>query len=246
MPAHLSVQELEKKFTLHLLERKSLDALQEVTFDVEHGECLAVVGRSGSGKSTLLRCLHRRYLPSAGRLSYRSVHGAIDLASATEREILELRESELGYVSQFLWAIPRTVAADVVADPLLRRGVEPEQARRRAAATLSALGLQPAVQQTYPATMSGGERQRVNLARALVTKPRLLLLDEPTGALDAHTRSLAVEGIKALRESGTTMIGVFHDLETVRELADRVLVLERGRVSWIGSVDDAGELPMAA
>lgn len=227
---HLRVESLSKLFTLHMLGGRHMKALSGVSFEVYPGEFLGVVGRSGSGKSSLLRCTYRRYLPTTGSIFYASGDGEVDLAAATDRAVLRLREKELAYVSQFLQAIPRTPARDVVAEPLARRGVAPEESKERAAAVMESLGLPPELQDAYPATMSGGEQQRVNLARALVARPRLLLLDEPTSALDPETRALAIEAIKSLKDAGTTMIGIFHDAETLDALADRVLVLEDGRV----------------
>ena len=243
---HLRVESLSKRFTLHMLGGRHMKALSNVSFEVRSGEFLGVVGRSGSGKSSLLRCVYRRYLPTSGNVLYASQDGEVDLAAAGDRAVLRLREEEMGYVSQFLQAIPRTPARDVVAEPLVRRGLAPEEAREKAAAMMEDLGLSSGLQEAYPATMSGGEQQRVNLARALIARPRLLLLDEPTSALDPETRALAVEAIKSLKYTGTTMIGVFHDAGTLDALADRVLVLEDGRVSWCGPAGEAGGLMRSA
>lgn len=239
---HLKAESLSKEFTLHMLEGRRLRALEDVSFSVGRGEFLGVVGRSGSGKSSLLRCVYRRYVPTSGGLLYASEDGEMDLASADDRTILKLREREIGYVSQFLRAIPRTPALDVVAEPLIRRGEDAETARERAAAMMGSLGLPAKLQEAYPATMSGGEQQRVNLARALVSRSRLLLLDEPTSALDPETRGMALEAIGELKSEGTTMIGIFHDPESLEALADRVAVLEAGRVRWEGPAKEAVEM----
>jgi alpha-D-ribose 1-methylphosphonate 5-triphosphate synthase subunit PhnL len=243
---HLEAKDLSKSFTLHMLGGRRLAALEDVSFAVERGEFLGVVGRSGSGKSSLLRCVYRRYLPTSGSVIYSSADGETDLATADDREVLSLRRREIGYVSQFLRAIPRTPARDVVAEPLLARGADPEEARQRAVGILADLGLPPGLHEAFPATMSGGEQQRVNLARALASHPRLLLLDEPTSALDPETRALAVEAIRDLKDAGTTMVGVFHDAETLAALADRVLALEGGRVRWAGPADEAADLLASA
>lgn len=243
MPSHLEVENLSKDFKLHMLSGKTMRALRGVGFSVEAGEALGLVGRSGSGKSSLLRCLYRSYLPSRGSVVYGSDDGPVDLATAPDRTVLRLRRRELGYVSQFLSVVPRTTARDVVAGPLMERGASSRDARGRAEDALEALGLPPDLREAYPATMSGGERQRVNLARALLVRPRLLLLDEPTSALDPETRSLALEAIVRLKEEGgTTMIGIFHDAEALGALADRVLALEDGRVRWRGSAGEVGGL----
>jgi len=242
----LIVESLSKVFTLHMLDGRRLSALESVGFAVGRGEFLGVVGRSGSGKSSLLRCLYRSYLPTSGRILYAAEEGEVDLASAGDREVLRLRRGELGYVSQFLRAVPRVTARGVVAEPLVLRGAEPGEALEMAAAMLDALGIPPKLQEALPATMSGGEQQRVNLARALVVRPRLLLLDEPTSALDPETRALAVEAIKDLKGEGTTMIGIFHDADTLGSLADRVLALEGGRVRWCGPAGEAAGLLASA
>ena len=240
--AHLEVESLSKEFILHALGGRRLRAFSGVSFAVERGEFLGIVGRSGSGKSSLLRCLYRSYLPSSGSVVYGAEDGPVDLATADERNVLRLREREIGYVSQFLRAIPRTPALDVVAEPLVRRGTGENKARRRAAAMLESLGIPPDLREAYPATMSGGEQQRVNLARALVARPRLLLLDEPTSALDPETRALAIGAVKELKGAGTTMVGIFHDAGGLGDLADTVLALEDGRVRWHGPAD-APEAP---
>lgn len=240
MPHHLKVESLSKSFALGTQGGRCLRALEEVSFVMDSGDFLGVVGRSGSGKSSLLRCLYRRYMPSSGRILYASQEGLeTDLAVAADREILDLRRQELGYVSQFLRAIPRTPALDVVAEPLLERGEHAERARERAASTLDTLGIPEQLWDVYPATMSGGEQQRVNLARALISSPRLLLLDEPTSALDPETRTLAIEAILKLKHEGTTMIGVFHEAHSLASLADTVLAMESGYARWCGPAEEA-------
>jgi alpha-D-ribose 1-methylphosphonate 5-triphosphate synthase subunit PhnL len=222
----LTVSGLRKTFTLHLLGGRELPALVDVSLSVGPGELLAVLGPSGSGKSTLLKCLARTYLPSGGSARY----GAVDLVTAPDHVIVALRSTEIAVVSQFLHAVPRTPADLVVAEPLLRNGVDRATAREAARYVMSRLLLPPALHDGYPATFSGGERQRVNLARALVHRPRLLLLDEPTSALDPATRAAAAELIRERVAGGAAAIGVFHDLRTVEELATRTLVIDRGRV----------------
>lgn len=238
----LKVEGLSKEFTLHMLGGRRMRALEDVGFTVQRGEFLGIVGRSGSGKSSLLRCLYRRYLPTEGSVLYASTGGAVDLASTDDRTALRLRREEIGYVSQFLYVIPRTPAVDVVAEPLTEKGVGLEEARGLATEMLATLGVEAGLGEAYPATMSGGERQRVNLARSLIARPRLLLLDEPTSALDPETRALAVDTILALKREGTTMVGVFHDGETLLALANKVLSLEGGRVKWSKPASEAAGL----
>jgi alpha-D-ribose 1-methylphosphonate 5-triphosphate synthase subunit PhnL len=232
----LTVRGLGKTFTLHLLGGRRLTALTGAAFSVRAGELVALLGSSGSGKSTLLKCLSRTYLPSAGACWFDSaLLGPVDLAAAPDAAVVRLRRAEIAVVTQFLHAVPRTPADLVVAEPLLHAGVDRPAARERARAVLDRLLVPAELHDAHPATFSGGERQRVNLARALVNGPRLLLLDEPTSALDDRTRRAAVRVIGERVAAGAAAVGVFHDLATVEELATRALLVERGRVVDEGS-----------
>lgn len=220
----LSVRGLSKRFELHVLGGKVIEGCRDVSFDVQPGEFLGIAGPSGTGKSTILKCIYRTYLSSAGEVRYASATGGVvDLASAPERAVLALRRDEIGYVSQFLRVIPRVPARDVVAEPLLRGGrVGREEALRRAAELLDELRLPASLHDAYPATFSGGEQQRVNVARAAIWEPRLLLLDEPTASLDRESVRIVLDVLRRLRERGTTMIGIFHDPALIAAVADRV------------------------
>jgi alpha-D-ribose 1-methylphosphonate 5-triphosphate synthase subunit PhnL len=240
----LTVSGLSKTFTLHLLGGRRLPALSEVSLTVAPGELVAVLGASGSGKSTLLKCLSRTYLPSSGQAWYDSPRfGPVDLVTAPDPVMVRLRSEEIAAVTQFLYAVPRVPADLVVAEPLVRAGVDKECARELARGVMSRLCLPPELHDGYPATFSGGERQRINLARALMVTPRLLLLDEPTSALDAGTRGAAVELIRQAVTAGAAAVGVFHDPETVEALATRALLMEHGRVTAEG---DPAEIIRAA
>jgi alpha-D-ribose 1-methylphosphonate 5-triphosphate synthase subunit PhnL len=227
----LTVDRLQKTFRLHLLGGRPLPALVDVSLRVRAGELVAVLGTSGSGKSTLLKCLSRTYLPTGGHAVFSSLRfGRVDLVTAADPVVVALRAGEIAMVSQFLYAVPRRPADLLVAEPLLRAGVDRTIARVCARALLSRLLLPERLHDGYPATFSGGERQRVNLARAMIGTPRLLLLDEPTSALDPTTRAAAWELIRERVADGAAAIGVFHDMSTVEELASRTIVLEAGRV----------------
>ncbi|PSP87610.1 phosphonate ABC transporter ATP-binding protein [Halobacteriales archaeon QS_4_66_20] len=234
----LSVDGLSKTFDMHVLGDTQVVGLENVSFAVREGEFLAVVGESGSGKSSLLKCLYRTYDPSSGAVVYHGPDGDVDLASCPDRTVIDLRGDAIGYTSQFLDEIPRVPAVDVVARPLVEQGLDREDARGTARELLAALSVPEALWRAYPATFSGGERQRVNLAQALAPQPELLLLDEPTSALDPETRQAAIDLLSTSLGSETTIIGVFHDADVVEAVADRVLVLEDGRLQRVVPVDD--------
>lgn len=241
----LSLRAVSKSITLHVLGGKVVEPFQDVSFKVADGEFVAIVGASGSGKSSLVKAVHRTYLTSSGEILYRRADGVtVDLASLPDHELVALRRQEIGYVSQFLRPEPRTPALDVVALPLLRRGVAREEAHARASALLDGLGLDQRLWGSYPTLFSGGEQQRIGIARALIRRPRLLLADEPTSALDAVNTARATEALRDARRQGMTVVGIFHDQELVRRLADRVVLMEGGRVRAIGAVSEV-EMPRA-
>ena len=234
----LSVRHLSKTFFQHVLGGKRVEALDDVSFDVNPGECLAVVGGSGAGKSTLLKCIYRTYLSTSGSIEFSTGSGElVDLADADDRSILELRRQEIRYVPQFLRAAPRVPAVDVVAMPHASNG-DLNVARQDARAMLSSLGIRPELQSSYPAVFSGGEQQRVNVARALLRPRRLILLDEPTSALDATNRDRVLEFLAQALAGGSSIIAITHDLPTLERLANCVLLLDDGREEELGSFSD--------
>lgn len=233
----LSVEGLSKTFDMHVLGDTQVVGLEDVSFDVAKGEFLAVVGESGSGKSSLLKCLYRTYEPTAGAVVYTTPDGPVDAASCSDRAVMSLRQDVLGYTSQFLDEIPRVPAVDVVARPLVETDVDPADARETARTLLAALSVPEELWEAYPATFSGGERQRVNLAQAIAPNPDLLLLDEPTSALDPDTRRAAIDLLSSYLTSETTVIGVFHNTDVVEAVADRVLVLDDGQLQRIVPIE---------
>ncbi len=224
----LTIKNLAKNFYLHNpgLEIKSC---QNISLTLEKGQFIGIVGLSGAGKSTILKCINRSYLPMQGEIIYESeAFGKINLATATEREILYLRRNEIGYVSQFLNVMPRTTAKEHVMSALLDMGTDTADAESAAREMLSYFKLPENLWDIYPATFSGGERLRLNLAHAMVKKPRLLMLDEPTASLDNKTKILVKEMLKKLKDKNTSMIGIFHDLEFMEGVCDKVFNISEG------------------
>lgn len=227
MSAVLEVRGLAKTFTLHTQGGVRIPVYRSLSFEVCPGECLALTGPSGSGKSTVLRSLYGNYKASAGSIAVRHGDEWIDVAAADPHTILAVRRLTMGYVSQFLRVIPRVTVLELVSRPLLEAGVEAGAAQARAGALLARLNLPEALWHLPPATFSGGEQQRVNIARSLVRDYPLLLLDEPTASLDADNRRVVVELIMEAARRGTAMVGIFHDDEVREAVATRVLDVSR-------------------
>ena len=215
----LRTESLGKRFTLHL-RGVVLDVLDDVNLLVSAGECVALAGPSGAGKSTLLRALYGNYRADAGRILVRHDGAMVDLAAADPRLVVQIRARTLGYVSQFLRVVPRVSCLDIVAEAV--RDTTPEQARLQAAALLSRLNIPTRLHALPPATFSGGEQQRINLARGFIGAHPVLLLDEPTASLDAANRDVVIDMILAAKARGTAIIGIFHDTAVRDRIADRL------------------------
>ena len=227
----LTIANLSKDFYLHnpgLL----IKSCQNISLTLHVGEFIGIVGLSGAGKSTIIKCINRSYLPMQGEIIYDSeAFGKIDLSTATEREILYLRRNEIGYVSQFLNVMPRTTAKEHVMNVLTDMGIDGEVAEAEAKEMLSYFRLPAALWDIYPATFSGGERLRLNLAHAMVKRPRLLMLDEPTASLDNTTKTLVKDMLDRLKGKKTSMIGIFHDIEFMEGVCDRVFNISEGSIA---------------
>jgi alpha-D-ribose 1-methylphosphonate 5-triphosphate synthase subunit PhnL len=196
--------------------------LRDLALEVAPGECVALAGPSGAGKSTLMRCLYGNYGADAGRILLHHKGEVVDLVTADARAMGEIRRDTLGYVSQFLRVIPRVGALDIVAEPLTARGMAPDEARGRAGALLARLNLPARLHGLPPATFSGGEQQRINLARGFAAEYPAMLLDEPTASLDAANREIVIALIAEAKARGAAIIGIFHDTEVRDRVADRV------------------------
>src|SRR5215475_12951189 len=230
MSTILEVENLHKDFTLHILDGKTIRALHSVSFAMDEGEIVGLTGKSGAGKSTLMKCIHRTYLASGGRIAMRTRNGEVDLAAASEHEVLTVRKTEMTYCSQFLQAIPRVPAVEVVSEGLIRRGASSVDAHAAAKESFERLGLPQELWDAYPATFSGGEQQRINITRAIISKPRFLLVDEPTASLDLRTKDAVIDMLLELKAAGTSIIVITHDEHTLNRMADRCLHLENGTV----------------
>ena len=225
----LQVKNLAKEFIMHIRGGVKIPSFTGVSFETKAGSLLALTGPSGIGKSSLLKCIYRTYLPSAGEILYTAGNGMlINLASAEDWTILTLRRNEIGYVSQFFRVMPRISALETLIEPLVSRGTDREEALAKAREMLSKVGLGKTLWDMYPSTFSGGEKQRLNILHAIITKPRLLLLDEPTASLDRGYKERIMEMILALKACGTAMIGVFHDRDALLALSDVRYDLIRG------------------
>jgi alpha-D-ribose 1-methylphosphonate 5-triphosphate synthase subunit PhnL len=219
----IEVKGLSKTFTLHQQHGVVLNVLRELSFSVQAGECLVLQGRSGAGKSTLLRTLYGNYLPATGSIRLRHQGAEFEMVGSLARETLAVRRNTLGYVSQFLRVIPRVSCLDVVAEPALARGGSRPQAQARAMALLSRLNIPERLWPLAPGTFSGGEQQRVNIARGFMVDWPVLLLDEPTASLDEINRQVVLDMIGEVKKAGAAIIGIFHDTAVQEAVADRYL-----------------------
>ena len=217
----ITINDFSKSFTIHHLDQ-TREAVSGVTFDVAKGEFLGIVGESGSGKSTILKSIYGTYKPTTGIVNYDSeIFGNVDLHTISDRALIKLRTREIGYVSQ-LKVMPRTTTLELVVNSMLEMGEDKDAAAKKAEETLKHFDIPEALWHNYPNTFSGGEKLRLNIACAVVKNPRLLLLDEPTASLDENSKLKVRETISKLIDNGTTLIGIFHDLEFMDGLCNKV------------------------
>jgi alpha-D-ribose 1-methylphosphonate 5-triphosphate synthase subunit PhnL len=213
----IHVENLAKNFVLHNQGSAVIPVLAGASFSVAPGECVALVGESGAGKSTVMRILYGNYLAQGGSVRI----GGVDITQAEPREILTLRRETLGYVSQFLRVVPRVPTLEVVAEPLLALGRPEDEALARARDLLTRLRIPERLWALSPTTFSGGEQQRVNIARGFAHRYPALLLDEPTASLDATNRETVLRLIEEAKAGGAAIVGIFHDLEARARVSDR-------------------------
>jgi len=219
----LIVRNVAKSFTMHLRDGLVLPVVANVNFEVSAGECVVLGGPSGAGKSSLLKMVYGNYAVDAGEILVDHHGTPVDLATAVPRTVIAVRRDSIGYVSQFLRTVPRVAAVDVVAEPLVIRGADKADASDRARALLARLNLPERLWSLPPATFSGGEQQRVNIARGFITEHPVLLLDEPTASLDATNRAVVVAMIAEKKAAGVALLGIFHDDDVRAQVADRIV-----------------------
>jgi alpha-D-ribose 1-methylphosphonate 5-triphosphate synthase subunit PhnL len=227
----LRIVDLAKSFTLHNQGGSRLAVLDGVDLAVGGGECVALHGPSGAGKSTLLRAIYGNYLPQRGHILVRHGSETVDMAAASPRIVLEVRRRSMGFVSQFLRVIPRIATIDIVGEPLRRLGVDAGEARERAGALLARFAIPRRLWSLAPATFSGGEQQRVNIARGLIAGLPILLLDAPTAALDAANRQSVIDAITEARAGGAAIVGIFHDREVREAVSTRLFEIQRSDIA---------------
>jgi alpha-D-ribose 1-methylphosphonate 5-triphosphate synthase subunit PhnL len=223
MNAMIEISNAEKTFIMHLQGGVELPVVRGVSFHVASGECVVLSGPSGAGKSSILKMIFGNYRCDSGRIGIRHEGTQIDLAKAEPREILSVRRATIGYVSQFLRAVPRVATSDVVAEPLIVNGMARSEARERAGALLRRLNIPERLWALPPSTFSGGEQQRVNIARGFISDLPILLLDEPTASLDAANRAVVVDLIGEKKRAGVAMVAIVHDDEIRHLIADRIV-----------------------
>ena len=222
----LRVRDLKKTFTLHHQHGAVLRVLDGIDLEVGRGECVVLHGPSGAGKSTLLRSLYANYRIQHGQVEVRHDERWVDMGSASARDLLDVRAHTIGYVSQFLRVIPRVPALEIVAEPLRFAGMAEDEAEARARALLARLHIPDKLMSLPPATFSGGEQQRVNIARGFIRRFPILLLDEPTAALDAANREIVAQMIDEARQAGSAIVGIFHDDEVRQRVATRLFPMQ--------------------
>ena len=219
----IELKNVSKTFTLHTQGSAVIEVISNVSFSVAAGECVALTGVSGAGKSTLMRMIYGNYLTQFGEIHI----GDIDLVRAEPREVIKLRRDVLGYVSQFLRVVPRVPTLDVVAEPLRSLGDSEGDAKASAAALLHELNIPQRLWPLSPTTFSGGEQQRVNIARGFAYNYPAMLLDEPTASLDAANREVVLSLIERAKARGSALIGIFHDEAARDRVCDREIDMSR-------------------
>lgn len=217
----LELSNVGKSFTLHVQGGVTLPVFKSLELAVNRGECLALMGASGVGKSTLMRMIYANYVCTEGSVNVLHAGQWVDITTAHPHTILDVRKRTMGYVSQFLRVVPRVCTLDIVSEPLRGQGIDAEEASSKAMDLLRRLNIPERLWSLSPLTFSGGEQQRVNIARGLIYPYPILLLDEPTASLDAENKAVVLSLINEARERGTAIVGIFHDKEARDQVVTR-------------------------
>jgi alpha-D-ribose 1-methylphosphonate 5-triphosphate synthase subunit PhnL len=223
MPRALELTGVAKSFTMHLQGGRRLPLLDGVDFCVAAGECCVLSGPSGVGKSTILKMIFGSYRCDRGAIIVHHGGIAVDVATAAPRQVLALRRRAIGYVTQFLRAVPRVASIDIVAETALAVSGDRAAARAAAAALLHRLNIPERLWDLPPATFSGGEQQRINIARGLLPDLPVLLLDEPTASLDTASKAAVVDLVAEKKKHGAAILAVVHDDDVRNAIADRLI-----------------------
>jgi alpha-D-ribose 1-methylphosphonate 5-triphosphate synthase subunit PhnL len=227
--AMVRLEGVAKTFLMHLRGGATLPVVKGVALEVGAGECVVLDGPSGVGKSSILKMIYGNYRANAGSIRVQEAGEYVDVASASPRRVLRLRRSTIGYISQFLRTIPRVGALDVVIASARENGIDERAARARAAELLGRLHIPERLWQLPPSTFSGGEQQRINVARGFAAAHPILLLDEPTASLDLPNRAVVVDLMRARKRAGAALIGIFHDDDVRQQVGDRTIDVSRFR-----------------
>ncbi len=226
----IRVRNLHKEFIVHTRGGLKINGYHDINFELNKGEFLSLYGPSGLGKSSVLKALYRTYTTTNGEILFNYEDGkTLDIASATESEILHLRKEHLGYVSQFLQVLPRISAVDIVAQPLIDKGENEEKAKEKAKEMLNFLNIKEELFDISPLTFSGGEQQRVNIAKGIIAPKSVLLLDEPTASLDMTNTNKVIDKLIEIKKEGVTMIGIFHDMDCMKRISDKIYDMKEKR-----------------
>lgn len=226
----LNIRNLSKEFTVHTRGGIKIKGYSNISFELDRGEFISLYGPSGLGKSSVLKALYRTYKTTSGEILFERNNGTtIDIASASESEILNLRKESIGYVSQFLQVLPRISAVDIVAQPLIEKGESLMVAKDKAKEMLNFLNIKEELFDISPLTFSGGEQQRVNIAKGIIAPKSLLLLDEPTASLDKTNTNKVIDKLLEIKKEGVSMIGIFHDIDCMKRISDKVYDMKEKR-----------------
>ncbi len=223
----IELKNVNKKFILHNQKGTVLNVLNNINLEIKTGECIALVGKSGIGKSTFLKMLYGNYLPSSGEINIYNNNNKINIVNSLEHQIINLRKYFIGYVSQFLRVLPRVPTIEIVSDTLKQQSLFDEHSLIKIKKLLSELNIQESMWNLSPLTFSGGEQQRVNLAKTLIGNYSILLLDEPTASLDDINKSIVIDMIKSKLKKNVTIIVIVHDNKIRNEICTREINLEK-------------------